>query len=630
MKRISLLSIAIKNFRSYKDEFVSFPKTSGLKHLGGVNEIDTRLGANGVGKTSLWDALYWVFYGTSIKGMKVSSLLTWNCTDKAEVVAEVQVDETILKVKRTGPPLKLEVNNKPTTQEELEKILCLSKDRFSHSIIFGQGAPLFPDLSIPSRGDLLEEILDLTVWAKCSDNATTKYSEVEKQVEEEEKLLQYDRGRLAQIPSEEEITCKIEEWEESKNKQLTALKKSEEEWRESLLSKAENYAIQIEELEHTLAPILFEVEEAIDNPLAGQINAIKQQLASLEEEKEYASRRYTTTELEYDRICKEERFWSNEVCPACSQPITSHKKKQAIDCIKEKQEHFLTQKEELTLKISQINKDIDNLREQLQSNLNSTAVDIERRKSQKKEVDSLQTRIKVATDEILSILTQLDGSNPFTLQISQVEETKNPFISQLEKIKEERQTIEDKVKVKETEIVKLKADLLAIEYWKHGFKKIRLYFIRQILDALQIEIQSTLSTLGLDGWKIALATETENKSGNMKLGVQLTVHSPTSTATWEAWSGGEAQRLRLAVALSLGNLIQRRAGVTFNTIIFDEPTSWLSPEGIEDLLECLQNYAEVYQKVVWILDHRALNHSGFSEVWHVVKTIEGSKVRQIN
>jgi DNA repair exonuclease SbcCD ATPase subunit len=132
----------------------------------------------------------------------------------------------------------------------------------------------------------------------------------------------------------------------------------------------------------------------------------------------------------------------------------------------------------------------------------------------------------------------------------------------------------------------------------------------------------------MDGWKVQLATETETKSGTVKLGVQIIVSSPKSTAAWEAWSGGESQRLRLAMALGLASMIQRASGSWWNLEIFDEPSTFLSTEGVEHLLETLDYRAGVAKKAIWIVDHVALTYANFKEIWSMVKDpVEGSKVR---
>ena len=71
------------------------------------------------------------------------------------------------------------------------------------------------------------------------------------------------------------------------------------------------------------------------------------------------------------------------------------------------------------------------------------------------------------------------------------------------------------------------------------------------------------------------------------------------------------------------------AGVRFGFEVWDEPTAWLSSEGIEDLVECLAYRSSTTNKSVWLVDQRAHEVSSFTEIWRVTKTADGSKVSRI-
>jgi energy-coupling factor transporter ATP-binding protein EcfA2 len=154
----------------------------------------------------------------------------------------------------------------------------------------------------------------------------------------------------------------------------------------------------------------------------------------------------------------------------------------------------------------------------------------------------------------------------------------------------------------------------------------QLFLIKQTLGFLEVEVCAAASALGLPNWKIAFTTESETKSGTTKMAVQIIV-TDAANGSELIWSGGEEQRIRLAVALGMSNLIQRMSNTFYDLEVWDEPTNFLSNEGIEGLLSCLQ-YRSVQQgKGVWLIDHRALVFSGFSQVWTMTKTIEGSSMQ---
>jgi DNA repair exonuclease SbcCD ATPase subunit len=161
-------------------------------------------------------------------------------------------------------------------------------------------------------------------------------------------------------------------------------------------------------------------------------------------------------------------------------------------------------------------------------------------------------------------------------------------------------------------------------YWKNGFKRLRLFLVHRVLSALEVECNAAANTLGLAGWNISLVSATETKSETTKLGVQIQVASPQSKefVPWESWSGGEAQRLKLAIALGVARLIQRAAGVHWTLEVYDEPTQHLSPSGVEKLMESLDYRADATQKRIFVVDHTALTYSNFKAIYRAVKTAE--------
>jgi predicted nucleic acid-binding Zn-ribbon protein len=209
-------------------------------------------------------------------------------------------------------------------------------------------------------------------------------------------------------------------------------------------------------------------------------------------------------------------------------------------------------------------------------------------------------------------------------------EKTNPYTASIQESRDNQVRFEKDLKEAQSEYDKLQGQTTATEYWVKGFRKVRLFIVNRILAALEIEVSNAASALGLPNWHIEIKTEVETKTGGVKSGVHILVRSPNSDKPWVAWSGGEGQRIKLAVSIGLASLIHRMAGVSFNFEVWDEPTAWLSVEGIDDLLDCLQYRASSTQKSIWLLDHRVLGYGGFAETWCITKTARGSRMKLIS
>lgn len=628
MKTVSLVSIFIKNFRSFKEALFPFNTSTGLKLLSGENLIEHRLGSNGSGKSSTWDALVWCLYGTGIRGTKISSLLSWE-EQAATVTINLTINDIRYVIRRTGPPNKVTINEEVATQEQVDELIGLPKHRFLHSIIFGQGIPLFPDLSTPERGQLLDDVLSLELWNKCSETATKKYT----LLSTEKSTLQIRQagaeGNLRGLETEQEINYKLAIWDESRTNAIGDLKQKKEQWKENIIRSAEDKEKELSKLETEINDVVDTVTDQTTGE-EDQIKEIEENLKGYKTEYELQRRMFSEASYIYSTIDKTEVLWKEDKCPTCLRSIPEGIKKTnlaAIATAREAAKQDMDKTGALSKLIDEQIKENSKILSGLQIKL---ATRIVQRKNAEREYSKLNDRIKQLKKEGEQLVEELEkDSDPYSVQIVQLQHQENPYTKALSENKlKRRQLTMDLTKYQE-EIKRIETSLVAVEFWKTGFKRIRLYFIQQILTSLEIEIKSALSLLGLDSWQVSLTTESETKSGTTKLGVQVFVKSPTMEGSLETFSGGEGQRLRLGIAIGLASLIQRAAGVWFNFTVFDEPTQFLSPQGIEDLLACLESWAESNKKSVWLLDHRSFDSIAFKEIWTVTKTKEGSKVSQL-
>jgi energy-coupling factor transporter ATP-binding protein EcfA2 len=95
---------------------------------------------------------------------------------------------------------------------------------------------------------------------------------------------------------------------------------------------------------------------------------------------------------------------------------------------------------------------------------------------------------------------------------------------------------------------------------------------------------------------------------------------------WEAWSGGEGQRLRLIGALALAEVLLAHAGLEPKIEILDEPTRHLSPEGVRDVAEYLILRSQDTGRKIFLVDHQLMDSSQFASTITIAKDRKGSYV----
>jgi len=593
MRRIELVSLTLRNFRSFRAATtVEFIPQGGLKFLTGKNEVEPRLGANGAGKSTLWDALTWCLYGFSTRGLRAGDLTSWG-EQKAEVIACFLIDGESARIERSSNPNRITIETKPSNQADIDALLGLDRARFAQAVLFGQKVRSFADLTVPERGALFDSMLDLTVWSGASDFASKRAKDLSKSIASLDQQLAFQDGQIASLQSSEALVESSNRWEVEQEKRLDAAIRAVEAAENTLLvagSKVRKQKAVVQELP--------------------DIDASRRRLSELE-------RRSGVLEGEYQRIFGQlsaaqdsQKFYAaNKVCPTCSQTITAATRDSHA---------------------SHLRTEIANLSADLKKNGLAARSTTTERDAMQGDFDKL-LRVRSFQQELYTVAEQeehaarraLDAAFAYAESIGNAE---NPYKGQLEASAEQLQRAQEARAGVVAETAKHRSELAQAEFWTGAFKRVKLFETNRILLQLQIEVNNAAILLGLHGWRILLKTEVETKSATIKSGIQVVIESPSASAPWEAWSGGEGQRLQLAITVGLASMIQRLAGVDFGFEVWDEPSAWLSPEGIDDLLACLQHRAATTGKAIWLCDHRGLVFSGFTEIWQARKTTEGSRI----
>jgi len=588
---IALHSVTLERFQSFrKRTTIVFTEKSGFKFLTGRNMVEPRLGANGAGKSTVFEAVTWGLFGTTSNGDRASEVVTYG-DKKPHVSVKVLVDGTPKTIVREGSPNRLTIEGKVVEQEDVDKLIGLSKNRFLQTVLFGQGAPLFFDLSVPERGALLDDVFSISYWLERSDNAG--------------KLEQIAQREVLDIVNQiAGIDVGLKSFSED---QETHLEKQASAWKSARQARINAAIEEIATQEDKLTSLdrrKADVKSAIANA------AHAQDLSDLttEQRRTEISVELARTELAKSRELV--KFYNHaERCPTCKQQISEQFRKTEL-------KRLNLETENKQREIADLDRCNEQRRQQI-AKVNTANAQLQR---QTTELELERRQIQIEQDALNRIIDAIEARIEAEGKLSD-----NPYTEELARFREQRSRLErNKMRLvvrRDNRQVRLEA----LRYWKQTFKRVRLYLLKQVLDSLTVEIAAAASALGLPTWKIALTTETETKSGTIKPGIQITVTSPDN-ASRKRYSGGEHQRIKLAISIGLANMIQRMAGGTFDFEIWDEPTQFLSEEGISDLLECLSYRAQSTKKSIYLLDHRSLNY-GFDETIFIEKTHEGSRVR---
>lgn len=609
-------SLTIEGFRSFAKSQTWLPCVSGpgLYHLTGRNEAEPNLEANGAGKSSLYEALFWVFFGRTSRGLKAGSIQCWlSNSPKCRVTVDFEHASDRWLLSRTWNPNNLTLStpdnpDRPVDQQEVERRIGVGPEAFLQAIYFAQFTPAFVDLTPADRLSLFSEVLNLEKWERASSRASAQVKALEVKRTALEQSRASNEGELRGLNTEE-LFDREGVWAEEQETKIESARQAKSDVLEELARKRRTVSIMDRSAE-AAPPTVEQVSVAeLRTELAKQEAAVRRTSVLLQDKRATAG-----------AITREKKrlkdLTPGSKCPICTQPLESaHLEKELLQLTKEL--YSAEAEVEVALLAAQQTTDITaalrteiELKKQAE---NEQALATERLRSSRALAEAAVRQVEAAVERAE---TALHG----TLQ-----ET-NPHTAALERALSRRKTLTAECE----ELVGLLTDAsqlsTAFGYWAKGFKDLRLFVVQRVLAQLEIETTNTLVALGLSAWSVKFTVEQETKSGTLKRGLSVLVRAPGApdAVPFEAWSGGESQRLRLAVSMGLSGLISGQLGLDCNIQIWDEPTTWMSDAGIAELLDVLRERAATTGKAFWLADHRSLDYGGFAGGLCAVKTAAGT------
>lgn len=588
--------MTITAFRCFSQETrIEFPTEGGFRFITGINKVEPALGSNGSGKSSLWDALTWCLYGTSIRGERASDLATWELKQRPHVIAQYNIDGETQIIDRTGSPDTLLLNDQPVPQSAIDSLMGMGRLRFVHSVIFGQSAPLFMDLSVPERSTLMDEIMDLGVWLKLSDFAGDQSAKMTKSLSELNNTKSHEEGRASGLDKLlNELLATQAEWQDYHAR-------AEEGLRDDYVQ-ADNALRAAEQRARNIAQALTARQQAEqDTDL---------QLREIQDIIEVIRTDHAQAKFRHNDILGDTFFLrDHKSCPTC---------KQRID-----QAFAQRRMQELSLQADDAGAQLNNL-ERDWRDAGRVLVQIEIDAKQAREArQRCEHELTAARADVAACQRGLAQAR-HRLEEARRGSQAEPLAGRIASVRQQADQLAETVVSLQTAIETLAEDQVKVEYWKRGFRQVRLFLIRRILALLEVETAAAAAQLGIGAWRIRYEVE----SGTRSPGIHIHAVNALGQGTYKSYSFGEAQRVKLAVSFGLASLIQSMAGVYHSIEVFDEPTAWLSPEGIDDLLACLQDRAEQSARAVWLLDHRSMTFP-FDEVWTCTREQEGTSISRL-
>jgi DNA repair exonuclease SbcCD ATPase subunit len=612
MDDLVFLKLVIRDFKAFKGTHVIWlERETGLWFVRGRNEAEPTLDPNGVGKSTLWDAITWCLYGSTVQGQKNPAVKPWKVKRTTRVGLLIERNGKHYGIHRAANPNELSINKNATeyaaNQDSVVKLIGLNYETFTNTVILGQGRDLFFDMSPGAKLQLLSDVKELDRWDERSKRASKAAREMEL--------------TLAELDGEQIATTEIIETGKLTIKKLEPKAIA---YRDEIADRLEKDA----KLLKTIQPKLDKLQREADgyslkyDSAMTEVKACEQQVAKLSGEVSDAKSALLTIRCRRENLIDDlekaevdlRTSWKR--CPTCGQTV-GHKD---LDKHRDEVRASIREKEAILAKLS------------TKRAKNVLKVAEQRLATEQSHLAAFHAKADGAIQSQEKLFSSL-ASYKETLRVirqrkAEAERKTDPYTEQLRELRANVRRQEAQLREIKLDHAWFTARLERTRFWVKGFRDVKLHIIEELLQELELTATGMLEDVGLIGWKIAYEIERETKKGTVSRGLTVLIGSPSSEGlvAWESWSGGEKQRLRMIGALSLSQVLLSHAGVNPSIEVLDEPTQHLSDGGVHDLIDTLAERAKDTGRIIFYSDHQSVDSTRFAGTLLVARDRAGAWV----
>lgn len=573
MRLVNFKTLTIKNFLSVGDTPITINFQPGVNVITGIN-YDKEDSKNGVGKSTIADALYFALFGTTIRELSKDLIVNSFTKKKCEVILNIDIENgnglSQYKVTRTINPTKCHISKNgeditrstiAKTNEFLQKLVLSNGKIFQNSVIMtiNNTVPFMAQSKVDKR-KFIESILSLEIFSEMLSKAREEHNTLKKDYEV---LFTKVEG--------------IEKGYKFNKEQLDAFEVNKKQKIENTLKKIEENTTKINELQKQIKDLPKDVLEKLNIKETACIKELEN--IQLEYKEAYQKLADSKSKINHLNDSLNEIENTGAICTTCKRPYS-----------KDDISHKEANKTELNEKIKFNRIEC----EKLLQNFNT----IENVQKQK-EKDLKNTR-----DSKNLIKDTLNSNKNIDTKITFITETNEQLLTEVNEIKQQNNTtlenvvleLHEKLKNSQDELKKLDHDCTILECVKFVVSEegVKSYIVKKILTALNTRMAYYLDKLQAN----CLC------QFNEFFDEQIT-DEKKELKSYFNFSGGERKRIDLACLFSFLDIRRMQGEVHFSTIFYDELLdSSLDDKGVELVLDILRERSQKYNENCYIITHR--------------------------
>lgn len=579
MKEVIFKHISIKNFLSVGDEPLDIKFSSGIHIITGVNK-DKEDSKNGVGKSTISDAVFFAIFGSPLRPIKKDIIPNWinkkdcSVTITFDVIDDGQINEFILLRSLNPSRVQLIKNGEDVsrtigkTNETIHEILGTTADMFEQSVIMclNQVEPFLAKTPAVKR-KFIEDIFHIEVFGHMSKYMNTDYNE-------NKRLFDIENAKI--IDLECNIKTQKQQQLELENKKKSRILELEQRKASAIQETKDLNEKLIEAQSKTISA---DGESKLD--IQSKIDKLKaKEKEIIDTDKQYTKTLAVnqTTILNLKSKIKELENLSQGVCAYCKQAFSEsniEEKRKLIENYQNEMNecnYIITDTEDKSKQINKTKQSIEDIVDEL--NIKKRTIEL-----QESEINKLNSEIKRQENWVNQINKDLEAAQNDT---NSFESIINELNTRYNVLNESMATYKNKMSLIETSKFIVSDE---------GVKN---FIVKKMLKMLNGRLNYYLKQLD------ANCTCQFNEYFD-----ETIINNRGHECSYFNFSGGERKRIDLAMLFTFMDIRRMQSNIFVNIAIYDEllDTS-LDSKGIECTLNVLKDRALNNKEAIYIISHK--------------------------
>lgn len=577
------IELEMQNFGVISSAKLSF-EGRGLVLIDGLNLDSPDRGSNGSGKTSLVpDAISWVLFGKTTKGVTGDRVVRVGSEGGTFVKASIRARDGVYTVIRyRGHPKyqsrlqifsgakDLSCSTMKDSEQLLRGLIGADYDAWMYTTILGQGLSYrFSSLRDEQRAQLLESVIGLPDFDHARDvvveelRETDKklqgligaYDEATRNLKGEHDTLRDLESKLASVPKDAPNAEALAEAE----KKLSVYTSRVKPLRESL----DGVTKKLDQVDRKITSCRQDVED-----LSGRISSAKRTL--------------TTQSQDLDTLSK-------KACPTCLQDLPDPTYKSLVKTGTQRMQ-------EVRALLALDSNEYASAVERLDRLSTLDRLDLVKDQANaRRELSKVEAVIEDCQLEVRRLLKLSNAQGRSSFIEEQIEMSKAAVVKMQARI--------DELNLK---VSSINQDREYTSWWVDGFQRLRLDVLRRSVTFLSSRLSYYCSELS--GGTLTASVSLDEKKISSGAGLSVKLLASTLGGTYTESSGGEKDRIDLALAFALHDLALQTLGFSSNILVCDEVGGFIDPPGIGRAVALLKKKAESLDAVFVISQNPTWKH----------------------